>query len=403
MRCVVVVVLLTGCYFGVNEHQPPPPADAGSASSPNPTCEVPTDLCSYPHPCDHNNQRDDSCYVQLLPGHCTYVPGYMPEQCDGADVKSCTELGYYGGTTACNDCILDVSGCEICPINVSCTTVSGFVFTNDVAVGGAYIAFGGSASVEIFSSLTPIANSPIADVVGVAAVPGGWLVASSNPPSLSTLDVAGVRGPPRALVLASAPTMASAGGRVVIAWNQLIGTEWHVYFAIADASANIVVPETDLFATDGSTVAATTDGTSFFVGANGRLARIAQDGTRTITSGFPYPPQMWDGYVDLSWSGTSGWYVSRDPTTLDYVVQRFDSSGAMVGAPRVLHAGVDFLGDGDDLLGIGKDLILYRYTPTGETSQAVAYSPLTHVALAHFGSDTLVAWNADVLRVTVVP
>jgi len=336
-----------------------------------------------------------------MPGHCSFVSTNLPEQCDGADLQSCSELGYYGGTTTCDDCVLNVSGCQVCPSNLSCTTVPAFVFTNDVAVSGSYIAFGGSASVEIFSSLTPTTNTSIADVIGIVAVPSGWLVASSNPPSLSTLDPSGVHGSPHPLVLASAPAMAYAGARVVVAWNQLLGSEWHVYFAIADASANIVVVETDLFATDGSPVAATTDGTSFFVAANGRLARIAQDGTHTVSTGFPGPSQLSD--LDLSWSGTTGWYVSHDPSTLEQIVQRFDANGTPVGATRTLHPGLDFLGDGDDLLGIGADLVLYRYAPTSESSQTVAQSPVSHVELAHFGGDILVAWNASLLRVAVVP
>ncbi|HTL33175.1 MAG TPA: hypothetical protein VL326_08625 [Kofleriaceae bacterium] len=405
MRIALAIIALAGCDGNANGTVPSDaPADAGYGSGSGP-CTPPEPLCTSTPFCNHNNAIE-SCYVQPMPGHCYYQPGGQ-ERCDGTAVPSCTSLGYLGGTTTCTDCEIDTTGCTVCDAStLGCVGVPGFVLDHGLAVSGSYVAFGSDASVAITNGLTLVATPAVADVRALVGVPGGWLVATDSPPALSTLDTTGVRGALQPLPSgATAPVLAyGAGGRVLVAWTEAVGTGWHVKAAIADASGAIVVPTFDVLVTDGSGIEATCDGTSFFLGGYGQLAHIASDGQLTVAAGFPRTGP----HVDLSWRNTTGWYVSWDVGNAYFRSQRFDSSGALVGGMRDIAGAFgerDFIGDGDDLLtaergsqhlGDPQTVYALRHPLVGLSvleGTAGAGPVLTTVRGAFLGNQLLVAWQ----------
>jgi hypothetical protein len=400
---IVVAIVLAACDPGPNgifhfdaraadsQQQPP-----GCMPPPGPLCPLAASLCG--------NGMIDSCYSQSMPGHCSYFTGGT-EACDGTATKTCESYGYYGGTIVCAaDCKgFDTTGCQACnPATSSCVQRMQRL-EHGIAVSGPYVAVATASSIVINNGLTFVTEPALANVSAIVDVPNGWLVATNNPPAMQTLDPSGVLGSAHALPAgATSPALAAnASGRVVVAWNELVGADTHVFAALADGTGNVVVPAQDLFASDGSIVAATSDGTSFFVGAAGKLARVATDGTVAITSGFPISSGMpIYAITDLSWRGTTGWYVAGDQVTTSYVAQQVDSNGVLVGAPRpiTIFRAIDFLDDGDDLLAfvwMGA-VRVYRYRADGTVASSgdigVSYGQPA-AQLAHYGSQLLVAWE----------
>jgi hypothetical protein len=135
---------------------------------------------------------------------------------------------------------------------------------------------------------------------------------------------------------------------------------------------------------------ATSDGTSFFVGASGQLARIAADGTSTVATGFPLRANE-RVYV------TTGWYVSVVGNTL--VGQRFDANGAVVGAAITVDlAGpiLDLVADGTDLVVLrrGSHIELVRISSAGMASVARSVGGGDASGqLDHMGANFAVSWN----------
>jgi len=404
-RCAFL--LLAGCGFFESGTTPTPPPDAG----PSP-CENPGVECATSELCNQNNHAE-TCYRLEDPAVCRFA-FVDQEECDGTDVTSCRELGYYDGAVSCDNCKVNASGCHVCAGGVSCTTVNGFSLVQDPAVSGDYVALGGVDSVVIFLGLTEVTQVAIPDLQALAGVPGGWLVATNNPPSLSTLDYAGVRGSSHPLPAGvEQPFMVSnAGGRVIVIWEQPVFMQQYMMFAIADADGNIIVPPTGMFPKPtGAWSDATSDGTSFFVGSGGTLARVSETGTVTTRSGF----ETGYDHLDLAWNGTTGWYVG---SSYGFDAQRFDINGAPVGTDfydLALPDCFDFLGDGDDLVAAQADVladaamwvvVLRRFSPSGAiTEQHIgALGPSWWARAAHIGAAILVVWNfGDTMTLALVP
>jgi hypothetical protein len=410
VRCLLALVLLASCF----EHGSHPP-DADDHF----VCNPPGQICtSRPEPCGNN--RIDDCWSPIMPGqHCTFTPS--EEVCDGTALPlTCEQLGFSGGTIACSlTCAtFDTSGCTACAPNTQCTQLA-FNFVNDLAVSGTFVGVESANGVALFNGLTPIAQVTITNAKALVGTSQGFIVATSAPPTLSTLDTTGARGALHALpAQATAPVMAFAGGRVIIVWPQFANAAWHVFGAITDDSANILVPAFDLFTTAGSgvSVAAVSDGTSFFVAADGLLARVALDGTTSVTTGFPVQSGT-EGVTDLAWDGTTGWYIHYDramPET--HLIQRFDAAGARVGAVESVAGAAQL-----DYTSTGAELRVLRWAPVSSTPRGIFITRPTasgdvferivgaspqfgHAQVARLGTQTVVAWQTtEKLNLAIVP
>jgi hypothetical protein len=405
--------LLASCslYFGDGSSQTP--QDGGSVSPPPdspyyppPTCTPPTPLCYSGTICG-NNQLD-TCWLPLMPGgnHCSYYP--TQEQCDGTLTKTCAELGFYGGTTTCLGCqSTDTSACSACgPDVIACDSFAAFSIDHGIAVSGSRVALLSDYDAAIFEGTTEIIRTQIPYPSGIVGVPGGWLVTMAwFPRTIAVLDSAGVLGQEIEIPEAAAYPLLASGppGRVLLAWEQSDTTTtpavWQVYTAILDTAGNTVVPGSFLFAvTGGSRVSVTSDGTSFFVGSNGKLARIGVDGASTIITGFPIAPNTTEDYVTITWGGTLGWYIDNSGSA----VQRFDATGAKVGSVFAATAATTYVADGAELIALRRDpsatskIQQLRIDATGAiagTPKEVGVSNGFVEDLARLGSNIVVAWS----------
>ncbi|HMG22065.1 MAG TPA: hypothetical protein VK607_12130 [Kofleriaceae bacterium] len=232
---------------------------------------------------------------------------------------------------------------------------------------------------------------------GVVGIPGGWLVATAMPPSLTPLDATGTLGTPLPIAPeAEHPTLAyGAGQRVLLAWNQ--GSEpdvEHVYIEIADTSGTIVVPPFELFSSSSHVQpSATSDGTSFFVAAEGALARIAPDGTHSFIAGFPPPESAYS-------PPPSSPGAAPPAGTCGRAAPSFDASGAPIGARLTLRTdrpASGFTADGNDVValqsGLDGGFEIVRIDPDGHPGAARPIGAgAAFGALVRVGGDFIVAW-----------
>ena len=334
------------------------------------------------------NDVVELCWLPLMPGgnHCTYYP--QPEACDGTTTMTCAQAGYYSGTFACTDCRLDPADCDACPPDAPCDSFAWLAFEH-AAVSGSHVAFVGYHKTAVFDGLTEVARPAISEARAVAAVPGGWvLLRSSQPPVLTALGTNGVVGASYPLFgKAASASIAYTNGRVLLAWKgDSPSGDYHLYVAITDLTGTIVVPEIDVMPIFNQYFQLISDGTSFFIAADGKLVRIAIDGTLTVgATSVPYS-------THLTWSGTTGYIASNT------VAQRFDASGAVVG-PAIAIGGnpLDFLANGSELLVLssGNRVRIDHIDAAGtslEVEEVGAGSTSTAV-LERRANDVFVAWS----------
>jgi hypothetical protein len=342
-RGVLVALLVSACGSPGAAHDavPDTPPDARTSCP-----SVPSD---YPPTCATTcgNGVVDDCTTPHLGGeHCTtYTHGL--ELCDGADLHTtCADVGYYGGTPACSShCTFDDRGCDVCA--VACTAIAGG-FTSIAAVSGTHLGIvheatltGGYAFTILDSGLTETASTPIDQVYAITGVPDGWLLVNGSL-AVRHVDTNGTLGP--SIQVATTGGTATSlvfgpGGHALLLWNEVVAPDMpRVNAAVLAADGTVVVAPFVLF--DETTLpeiaTATTDGTSFFVAAKGRLVRLAADGTAApIVTGYPTEgPHLLGAAVQLGWSGSAGWYiVPNDALEQSYTAQRFDATGAAAGAP----------------------------------------------------------------------
>src|SRR5205085_10102374 len=152
----------------------------------------------------------------------------------------------------------------------------------------------------------------------------------------------------------------------------------------------------------GRTPGSTTDGTSFSIGANGQLARVAPNGGFTTSSGFPTDVRESSEYVQLSWNGTTGWYVvSYAQAVGPATAQRFDAAGAPDGIPIGLDIAAllgTCLVDGNDLLAVVQiapnRIGMMRVAPTGAIGAAVPLGAgIGSTRVDRGGTEVIVAWS----------
>jgi hypothetical protein len=398
-----LLIVLAACDPGPNGTlQDAGPGSGGGTCTQTP----PTPSCGSSDICGNN--RIDNCWYQPMPGHCYWQP--WAEMCDGTATKSCQELGYFGGNTVCSlSCnSIDFSGCNACaPSDLACGTFAPIYGVQDLAVSGTHVALGAGNVVAIFDGITPIARVTVPDFRALAPTSSGWLVAS-EPLTLTPLDFAGNLGTPQSTFFRYPKLVTGPGGRILSAWKYQINAAapWHVQFSIVDSAGITLVPTTDLF-----TLAAdhpfdvATDGTSFFVGAEGQLARITSDGSATIVTGYPVAAMGVIDSLSLTWQGTTGWYVNA------YDAQRFDASATPVGTQVILgnnNGMLDMVGTGTDLLGIRNNNLVLQLVRVDTAGDATALSSVgtylsSSVRMAWRATDLVVAWgNGDHLLVALV-
>jgi hypothetical protein len=331
----------------------------------------------------------------------------MLEECDGTlGATTCTEDGYYaGGEPVCSErCQRLGSLCVACAAdNLACTQYTGDInAANGVVVSGARLAFAGSNFLLVTDGTDAVATIANLQATSIVATPGGWLAASRLPSALFVVPTEGsttnVAFPPAAF---DAELVAGPNNRVLATWIQGVAPR-RVHAAIVDAGGVQMVAPWEVIDADASNAGTASDGTSFFLGAGGRLARIATDGTTLVTPGFPATPSEPGSIVTLAWAGTTGWYLAGSPTG-GYTVQRFDASGALVGASFTLDQPLgDAIGDGDDLVLVRLDrtdattakLHLVRIDAAG-----VAGTPreigvgVDQVNIGRWGNDLAVTWK----------
>lgn len=371
-----------------------------------PPCNPPQPQCTT----TCGNNQIDECYLPTMPGHCASF-FKSTEPCDGTDVKSCTDLGYYGGTSACRSCSINDSSCDACAPSSTCGTYMSLGSGSGIqlAAHDGRVAILGSQELAVYESLREIIRWPIQDGWSVTNVPYGWLVARGAPLWLIAVDTDGHTrwahpvALPATVRLTSGPT-----NRVLAVWKGGVGspiTSWHVYYAILDTDGNIVVQPTDLI-TVGSNdwFGSTSDGNSFFVGTSGKLARIAPDGGATIVNGFPMSESS-AGTVGLQWVGTSGWYISWPK------VQRFDAMGSFVGNVFTWSYRSYPIADGADLLVLGGgagtatrvEVLRLSSSNMVLSTTEVGKGQVSSLGMVHDGTNVVVAWTRPLhLQVAVV-
>jgi hypothetical protein len=342
-----------------------------------------------------NGQIDD-CWAGGPPHGCNYY--WWHEICDGAvNVPACTALGFYGGTATCPQCRgVDTADCEACPPgSTTCITEPAFALEAG-AVSGTQVALAADGGLRIYDGLTFAHATTFASMESITAVPGGWLVRGDD--ALHFVDANGVASvlPPTSL---SGKLVYGAGNRVLGTWVISVSAPngevtQRVRYSIAESNGVVVYSALDLFDIgnhDKVTVASST--TSFFLGADGKLARIAPDATFTVETGFPTGSQ-----VSVLWSGTTGWYVAF--TVSGTSAQRFDGNGSKVGLPIALAEDAQQVTpDGDDILVLRTSagrLVVDRVDTTGAvmaTSSELGAGVGAGAFFTRIGNQTFVAWS----------
>jgi hypothetical protein len=370
---LVIVAVLIACKGGSSA------PDAAWA----PPCPCAVEPANIP-PCGFatcGNGIVDTCFVRSPMGcHCVTV---VRETCE---TTKCESLGFYGNAIPCSaNCqFVDPRRCNACaPENIVCRVNVIGEPPQQLAASASHIAVATPSNIAIFDGSLNVQIVVAPNARDLVAVPTGWLVVTAT--ARFHLDRAGTIGMSIAGTTTDPAAAYGAGGNVGIAWAQ----NGAVRFTIVTTTGVEVIAGSDLFT--GSKPSAASDGTSFFVGAAGQLARIAADGTRTIATGFPLRANE-RVYV------VNGWYASVVGNSL--VGQRFDASGAVVGTAITVDLGGPIL----DLVADGTDLVVLRRTGHIElvrVSSAGTMSAPREVGggdpvgqLDHMGTSFAVSWGS---------
>jgi hypothetical protein len=325
-----------------------------------------------------------------MPGHCGFVP--VPEICDTTTTRTCIDEGFFGGTLACTGCFLDTTNCDVCPPNSRCAAFAPFDNDRGIAASGARVAVAGFTGIVIFEGLTEITRTPIDQLHAITGIPGGWLVVSGDPATLTSVSLDGVAGTPHPIFAeAQGAKIVHANGRVFFGFRAPVGdppsADLHMLAVITDVDGSVLVPQIDLTVIFGQDHAVTTDGTRFFVAGDNALARVAANGTHTLVT-----TQVLGEPMKLAWGGTVGWLVGGAGA------QRFAATGALVGPNLPSVGGLkDYLADGDDLLQLltSQSVAIQRVDAAGtlvKSTEVGGGSPFL-ANMVRVGSDVFVAWS----------
>ena len=292
----------------------PPPADQACA-----------------HTCGNNSI--DTCWIPELDPqtHCQMAID-VTETCDGVP-RRCIDDGYFGGSETCDSCQLDTTNCEVCaPNDLACITLPTVDNVFGIATNQTQIAIASSNLVTLYDAATlrPFSQassaSPLDAIVGV---PGGFLVTTYNAPTVFLVNPQGQFLPGGQIDSGgSLPALvyAPASNTVLVAWAQDVGNgTWMIRGQILLPNGQTLVPSFTMF-TGNPTVTAATDGTAFFVGSQGILARVLSDGTVTSVTGVASSA---NATARVFWGGSTGWQIV-DANGITNVT-KFDATGAFVG------------------------------------------------------------------------
>jgi len=357
----------------------------------------------------------------------------MPEECDGTPDKTCVDLGYYGGSIGCTECTFDVTACNACavtcvgydPGTVAASGTSSAVVVasgTSLAVVAGDIGYSPWTLTMFDASLNEVGSAEVNDPSRIAGVAGGWLLVDSDV-TVQHVDMPGTVTslPPIANCGRVSGIAYGPGGRALVLCNNMLPTpgSWYIAATILDASGAIVVPPFNVFAVPSTSEwgGVTTDGTSFFVAANGQLALVAPDGTvSSPIMGYPIPGAS-APISAVSWSGSTGWDVAVvDNTFRRFVAQAFDANGAMIGPPVSIttSSATDLQAFNSGFVGIQASTVssappgttLYRYAVTrlDATGAVVASTEVgvgtSGLSMVPFGSDVAAAWSGHLALVT---
>lgn len=357
-----------------------------------------------------NGHVDMCTRTYMITQHCLESVS-VQEACDTAAPLDCSSLGYFGsGTATCTSCLsfADTS-CDACaPGSLACTN-NPLQRVRGLSVSGTLIAQPATTSIALFDATAVLGTSVQLAATSLTATPTGWLV--SSPQGIQSLAFDGTLGAEHAALGAGATVAPGpVAGHYLELWRQ--GAMQPVRAILHDATGATVGAAFDTFMSDtGGELAATSDGVHAFLGLDGKLAIIGDDGSVVIT------PNQFPGFSRATLTrATSSWYVAAEAG--DWSAQRFDSAGAPVGtALHIAGSASSFLADGDDLLVVteGPSTLVHpglvkvvRYVAAGTAGTPITVGadrvPGVLAELAHLGSDLVVSWSGpegtNIARVT---
>lgn len=358
-----------------------------------------------------NGHVDMCTRTTMITEHCLESVS-VQEVCDTAGSLECSSFGYFGsGTVTCTSCLsFTDTSCDACaPGSLGCTN-NPLQRVRGLSVSGTLIAQLTTTGIALFDATAALGTSVQLAATSLTATPTGWLV--SSPQGIQALAFDGTLGAEHAALGAGATVAPGpVAGHYLELWRQ--GAMRPVRAILHDASGATVGAAFDTFMFDtGGELAATSDGVHAFLGLDGKLAIIGDDGSVAISaSTFPSLSR-----ATLT-HGTSSWFVAAESG--DWSAQRFDSTGAAVGtAIHISGSAEAFLDAGDGLLAVREtgsttthvaSVQLVRYATDGTAAATLAVGadrlPGVPAELAHLGSDVVVSWSGpagtNVARVTV--
>ena len=204
------------------------------------------------------------------------------------------------------------------------------------------------------AALVRTIHVPVSETATLVSVANGWIVVANNLDVTHVSD-SGVVGNPTSITTIGNVNLVVAShlaGRVLVVWADF---STGVQAAVVDAASGSLVagPITVFAEADADRPSVTTDGSAFFVGNRGKLAKILPDGTIAATTSIGPDPSY---RPQVTCAGTTCWYVAATSYTYTtFTAQRFDSNAAAIGAPITIAPGFElesFLADGSDLLAL---------------------------------------------------
>ncbi len=381
----------------------------------------------------------DTCWFHISSDDPCHLYEQRTEACDGSAAPSCASLGYGRGTAGCNsDCTVNVSACDACgsdarvvacgagPINYAGVLVA----SPSAASGGPFLALASDSTMRVLHRETQgfaavgSATVTMGAIESIAPLVDGWLIVSSGSTGVQVTHSDLLATTTVAHTLATgnfgnAEIAYGPGGHALVAWIEYVLDSNNVqrrrtWTAIVDATGATVVAPSMLFSEtdDLAGASVTSDGTSFFVGVDGRISRLASNGTVAATvTGFPMLPTPQSIVAPVvRWGTSSGWYAAPQDFNGaggQWTAQQFDATGAALGSAVPLAAGPKNVPsvDGSDLItasgatsGSAVPFSLVRVPPGGSPISSVPVGIVDETSLAFhtlitpFAGDVAVAW-----------